>query len=58
MRTTDTANVKTLFCLVQSIPSPKAEWFMQVANKSWYERITGQETRNKLTDNCQSLISL
>jgi len=78
---TDCANVQSLFRIVQSIPSPKAEPFKQWLAKVGYERIketidpsqsidrarenwqkhgrsekwiqqrmTGQETRNKLTD--------
>ena len=81
MRLTDCANVQSLFRIVQSIPSPKAEPFKQWLAKVGYERIketidpaqsidrarenwlklgrsekwiqqrmTGQETRNKLTD--------
>jgi hypothetical protein len=78
---TDCTNVKSLFRIVQSIPSPKAEPFKQWLAKVGYERIqetvdpeqsldrarvnwirlgrsekwiqqrmSGQETRNKLTD--------
>ena len=78
---TDCANVRGLFRIIQSIPSPKAEPFKQWLAKVGYERIqevadpersldrarenwqrlgrsekwiqqrmTGQETRNKLTD--------
>lgn len=78
---TDCADVKSLFRIIQSIPSPKAEPFKQWLAKVGYERIqelqdpaqsldrarenwkklgrsekwiqqrmTGQETRNKLTD--------
>lgn len=81
MRKTDIANIKALFRIIQSIPSPKAEPFKQWLAKVGYERIeeindpgqglerarenwkklgrsekwiqqrmTGQETRNKLTD--------
>jgi hypothetical protein len=81
MRETDIANTKSLFRIIQSIPSPKAEPFKQWLAKVGYERIqelndpsqsldrarenwqklgrsekwiqqrmTGQETRNKLTD--------
>jgi hypothetical protein len=81
MRETDVANIKQLFRLIQSIPSPKAEPFKQWLAKVGYERLkettdpalsidrarenwkkhgrsekwiqqrmTGQETRNKLTD--------
>ena len=81
MRQTDCADVQSLFRIVQSIPSPKAEPFKQWLAKVGYERIqeiqdpsqgldrarenwkrlgrsekwiqqrmTGQETRNKLTD--------
>jgi hypothetical protein len=81
MRLTDCANVQSLFRIVQSVPSPKAEPFKQWLAKVGYERIketidpaqsidrarenwlklgrsekwiqqrmTGQETRNKLTD--------
>jgi hypothetical protein len=80
-RETDCANVRSLFRIIQSIPSPKAEPFKQWLSKVGYERIqevadpersldrarenwqrlgrsekwiqqrmTGQETRNKLTD--------
>ncbi|MDR0547483.1 MAG: Bro-N domain-containing protein [Dysgonamonadaceae bacterium] len=78
---TDCANVQSIFRIIQSIPSPKAEPFKQWLAKVGYERIketidpaqsidrarenwrklgrsekwiqqrmTGQETRNKLTD--------
>ncbi len=78
---TDCANVQSLFRIIQSMPSPKAEPFKQWLAKVGYERIkesvdpeqsidrarenwlklgrsekwvqqrmTGQETRNKLTD--------
>jgi hypothetical protein len=78
---TDCANVQSLFRIIQSVPSPKAEPFKQWLAKVGYERIketvdpaqsidrarenwlklgrsekwiqqrmTGQETRNKLTD--------
>jgi hypothetical protein len=81
MRLTDCANVQSLFRIIQSVPSPKAEPFKQWLAKVGYERIketidpaqsidrarenwiklgrsekwiqqrmTGQETRNKLTD--------
>jgi prophage antirepressor-like protein len=81
MRETDVADTKTLFRIIQSIPSPKAETFKQWLAKVGYERMqeindqsqsidrarenwqklgrsekwiqqrmTGQETRNKLTD--------
>lgn len=81
MRITDVADVKGIFRLIQSIPSPKAEPFKQWLAKVGYERLqeiqdpslsmdrarenwqkmgrsekwiqqrmTGQETRNKLTD--------
>jgi hypothetical protein len=81
MRLTDCANVQSLFRIIQSIPSPKAEPFKQWLAKVGYERIretidpeqsidrarenwlklgrsekwiqqrmTGQETLNKLTD--------
>ena len=72
MRLTDVADVKGIFRLIQSIPSPKAEPFKQWIAKVGYERLqeiqdpslsmdkarenwiqqrmTGQETRNKLTD--------
>lgn len=81
MRETDVADTQTLFRIIQSIPSPKAEPFKQWLAKVGYERIqelqdpaqsldrarenwkklgrsekwiqqrmTGQETRNKLTD--------
>lgn len=81
MRETDVVDVQTLFRIIQSIPSPKAEPFKQWLAKVGYERIqelqdpaqsldrarenwqrlgrsekwiqqrmTGQETRNKLTD--------
>lgn len=81
MRVTDVGNVETIFRLIQSIPSPKAEPFKQWLAKVGYERLqeiqdpsismdrarenwqkmgrsekwiqqrmTGQETRNKLTD--------
>jgi hypothetical protein len=81
MRLTDCANVQSLFRIIQSVPSPKAEPFKQWLAKAGYERIretvdpaqsidrarenwlklgrsekwiqqrmTGQETRNKLTD--------
>jgi len=81
MRLTDTADIQSLFRIIQSIPSPKAEPFKQWLAKVGYERIqemndpeisvdrardnwkkygrsekwiqlrmSGQETRNKLTD--------
>jgi hypothetical protein len=81
MRLTDCANVQSLFRIIQSVPSPKAEPFKQWLAKVGHERIkesidpeqsidrarenwlklgrsekwiqqrmTGQETRNKLTD--------
>ena len=72
MRITDVADVKGIFRLIQSIPSPKAEPFKQWLAKVGYERLqeiqdpslsmdkarenwiqqrmTGLETRNKLTD--------
>lgn len=72
MRLTDVADVKGIFRLIQSIPSPKAEPFKQWLAKVGYERLqeiqdpslsmdkarekwiqqrmTGQETRIKLTD--------
>ncbi|MDR2206916.1 MAG: Bro-N domain-containing protein [Flavobacteriaceae bacterium] len=81
MRETDVADTETLFRLIQSIPSPKAEPFKQWLAKVGYERMqeiadpeqsldrarenwqklgrsekwiqqrmSGQETRNKLTD--------
>jgi len=81
MRFIDTGNLKTVFRIIQSIPSPKAEpfkqWLAKVGqeridemmnpeialnrsreywkkhgrSKKWIEqRMTGQETRNKLTD--------
>lgn len=39
MRETDTANTETLFRLIQSIPSPKAESFKRWLAKVGYERI-------------------
>jgi hypothetical protein len=81
LRKTDIADVETIFRIVQSIPSPKAEpikiWLAKVGydrleetanpeisinrarenykargySKKWiHQRMTGQETRNKLTD--------
>ena len=81
MRLTDVADVQTLFRIIQSVPSKKAEpiklWLAKVGNeriqeladpeqslnrarenwqksgrsKKWIERrMSGQETRNKLTD--------
>lgn len=81
MRETDVANLETIFRLIQSVPSPKAEpiklWLAKVgyerieetadpekslvrARENWLkhgrsekwiqQRMTGQETRNKLTD--------
>jgi len=81
MRSTDVSDVKGVFRIIQSIPSPKAEPFKQWLAKVGYERLqeiqdpslsmdrarenwqnigrsekwiqqrmTGQETRNKLTD--------
>jgi hypothetical protein len=81
MRETDVANTETIFRLIQSIPSSKAEpikmWLAKVGNErineiadpeqslnrahqNWkkqgrsekwiQQRMTGQETRNKLTD--------
>ena len=42
MRLTDCANVQSLFRIIQSVPSPKAEPFKQWLAKVGYERI--QET--------------
>ena len=39
MRETDCANVKSLFRIIQSIPSPKAEPFKQWLSQAGYERI-------------------
>ena len=81
MRKTDVADIKTIFRIIQSIPSKKAEpikqWFAKVGqervqemadpskaidraretyqklgrSEKWIQqRMTGQETRNKLTD--------
>ena len=81
MRATDAADVETMFRIIQSIPSPKAEpvkqWLAKVGyermkemvdptsaidraretykkmgrSEKWIQqRMTGQETRNKLTD--------
>ncbi len=81
MRKTDVANIKTIFRIIQSIPSKKAEpikqWLAKVGqervqemadpskaidraretyqklgrSEKWIQqRMTGQETRNKLTD--------
>lgn len=81
LRETDVADVQTLFRIIQSVPSPKAEpikkWLAAVgyeriqetvdpekalnrARQTWkkhgrdkkliQQRMTGQETRNKLTD--------
>lgn len=81
MRITDAADIQTLFRIIQSVPSPKAEpiklWLAKVgyerlqesvdpelsinrARDNWkqhgrsekwiQQRMTGQETRNKLTD--------
>ena len=47
---TDVATAQTLLRQVQSIPSPKAEPIKLWLAKVGYERMTGQETRNKLTD--------
>ena len=51
---TDCLDTQNLLRLIQSIPSPKAEPFKQWLAKVGYERMqqrmTGQETRNKLTD--------
>ena len=44
MRVTDCANTETLFRIIQSIPSPKAEPFKQWLAKVGYERI--QEIEN------------
>ncbi len=43
MRETDTANTETIFRIIQSIPSPKAEPFKQWLAKVGYERV--QETK-------------
>lgn len=81
MRKTDVADVKTIFRIIQSVPSKKAKPIKQWLAKVWQERVqemtdpttaidraretyknlgrsekwiqqrmTGQETRNKLTD--------
>jgi hypothetical protein len=47
---TDVTTAQTLRRLAQSIPSPKAEPIKLWLAKVGYERMTGQETRNKLTD--------
>lgn len=39
MRETDTGNTETLFRIIQSIPSPKAEPFKRWLAKVGYERI-------------------
>ncbi len=39
MRKTDAANVKSLFRIIQSVPSPKAEPFKQWLSQVGYERI-------------------
>jgi DNA-damage-inducible protein D len=39
MRETDTANTETIFRIIQSIPSPKAEPFKRWLAKVGYERI-------------------
>lgn len=39
MRETDTANTETIFRIIQSIPSPKAEPFKRWLSKIGYERI-------------------
>ena len=44
LRKTDCANTKTIFRIIQSIPSPKAEPFKQWLAKVGYERI--QEIEN------------
>ena len=50
---TDVATPETLLRLVQSVPSPKAEPIKLWLTKVGCERMTGQETRNKLTDYCR-----
>ncbi|MGC3978109.1 MAG: BRO family protein [Paludibacteraceae bacterium] len=49
MRDTDVADTQTLFRIIQSIPSPKAEPFKQWLAKVGYERI------QELQDPAQSL---
>jgi len=44
MRLTDAANVEALFCIIRSIPSPKAEPFKRWLAKVGYERV--QEIEN------------
>ena len=39
MRDTDTANTETIFRIIQSIPSPKAEPFKRWLAKVGYERV-------------------
>ena len=48
MRATDCANTETMFRIIQSIPSPKAEPFKQWLAKVGYERI--QEIQKKKPD--------
>ena len=44
LRETDTANIETIFRIIQSIPSPKAEPFKKCLAKVGYERI--QQDKN------------
>lgn len=55
MRETDTANVETLFRIVQSIPSPKAEPFKRWLAKVGYERIQEIEDPELATKRTRAL---
>ena len=47
MRLVDVADTETLFRLIQSIPSPKAEAFKLWLGKVGYERIKENEDHDK-----------
>lgn len=54
LRETDCANTSTLFRLIQSIPSPKAEPFKQWLAKTGYERIQEIENPELIQDRAKN----
>jgi len=58
MRDTDCANTETLFRVIQSIPSPKAEPFKRWLAKTGYERIQEIEDPELATKRTQMLYKL
>ena len=55
MRTTDAANTETLFRIIQSIPSPKAELFKRWLAKVGYERVQEIEDPELATKRTKAL---